>query len=168
MEKVMKMEKYNTVGLTPMMQKFADYYLQTANATQSVVLAGYSVNPSKKSYELLRHPTIVAYIEERNRAIAKKSEKEDNKKLATILNIKNFWSDIMFNENMEIKDRLKASELLAKTYGLFIDKIQISGKVMHSTQVDFSKMTDEELRVIMNGDNTAICHNATDGDARIN
>ncbi len=45
------------------------------------------------------------------------------------LEIQAFWSDTMTNTQVELKDRLKASELLAKSQGMMVEKVVHSGEV---------------------------------------
>lgn len=50
--------------LTPKQKAFADYYIETGNATQSAIKAGYSKKTaSETGYENLRKPHILEYIE---------------------------------------------------------------------------------------------------------
>ena len=44
---------------------------------------------------------------------------EREKQIATVADIQEFWTNVMNNRAYEMKDRLKASELLAKANGLF-------------------------------------------------
>jgi phage terminase small subunit len=41
--------------------------------------------------------------------------------------VKQFWTNTMRNREVEFKDRLKASEYIAKTNAAFIDRQEISG-----------------------------------------
>ena len=49
---------------------FADYYIESLNAFESAIKAGYSENYAKsRSYELLENVGIKAYIDERMKEI---------------------------------------------------------------------------------------------------
>lgn len=53
--------------LTEKQKRFADYYIETGNATKAAVKAGYSRKTAKETgYENLTKPHISSYIEERN------------------------------------------------------------------------------------------------------
>ena len=59
--------------------------------------------------------------------------------------LQRFWSDVTAGrfewQEAPLKDRLRASELLGKSQGLFVEqhKVEVSGSL------DFASMTDEEL-----------------------
>lgn len=109
--------------LTPKQQAFADYYIQSGNATDSARKAGYSEKTSvEMGYENLRKPHIKQYIEERNKQL-------ESTRIADAKEIKTFWTDILRSNEQDLKDRLKASEYLAKTNALFIDKVEQSGEL---------------------------------------
>jgi phage terminase small subunit len=50
---------------------------------------------------------------------------------------KRFWTEIMRDENADIKDRLKASEFIAKTNGAFIDKKELQGAFSNKIEFGF-------------------------------
>lgn len=102
--------------LTPKQQCFADEYIRTGNATQAAVLAGYSRKYTNTNANKLLHNTAIHdYIDKRNAAIL-------NRRIASIEEIKESWTAIMLDDGIKTCDRLKASELLAKSYGVFLDK----------------------------------------------
>lgn len=103
--------------LTEKQKKFIDFYLQTGNATKSCKLAGYNGdNLDRIGYENLRK--LESYIKPR-------LEKIDNTLLATTQEILVFWSKSMTDENFKPLERLKASELLAKALGMFVQKVEV-------------------------------------------
>ena len=110
--------------LTAKQQKFCDYYIETANATESYKRAGYSWSndniASVEGHKLLRKPKIQGYIQDKNKLL-------ESDRIADMKEVKEFWTTTMRNESVEHKDRLKASELIAKTNGAFLDKVEHSG-----------------------------------------
>jgi phage terminase small subunit len=58
---------------------------------------------------------VLEYIEERD-------ERLDVEFIEDITKKKRFWSEIMRDENADMKDRLKASDYIAKTKGAFFEK----------------------------------------------
>ena len=114
---------------------FADYYIESLNAYESAIRAGYSENYAKsQSYKLLDNVGIKNYIDERMAS-------KDDYRIASQDEILQILTDIargiteeevvQFSQLGEelrttrkptIKDRMKASELLGKRYRLFIDK----------------------------------------------
>lgn len=123
--------------MTEKQKRFADYYLETANATEAAIRAGYSEKTAKEiGYENLMKPHIKKYIEERNKAL-------ESERVADMREVREFWSETMRNKNLENKDRLKASEMIAKANGAFVNKMEHSGSVNILNQLD--QLSDEEL-----------------------
>lgn len=110
--------------LTPKQKKFCDNYLVSGNATESAIKAGYSKRTAKEmGCENLTKPNLTNYI---------KSKSVSNE-ISTVMNmqeIRETWTKLIRDDKTtETKDRLKASEMLAKTYGAFLDKVEHSGDV---------------------------------------
>jgi phage terminase small subunit len=105
-------------------KKFADYYIQTGNATESYKRAGYKAKGNvaeANASRLLRNAKVVEYIEERNKQL-------ESSRIADMEEVKKFWTNTMRNEYAELKDRLKASEYIAKTNAAFIDTVNANVK----------------------------------------
>ncbi len=103
--------------LTEKQKKFIDYYIQTGNATESCRLAGYKGNNlDRLGYENLRKLEI--FIKPRINEL-------DLKRTASLEDIFKFWTITMNNDDIKTNDRLKASELLAKSQGAFIEKVEV-------------------------------------------
>lgn len=132
--------------MTNKQKRFCDEYLIDMNATQSAIRAGYSPKTAKViGNENLSKPYVKAYIEKRLK------EKEDNL-IATQDEVLRYLTSVMRGESeSEIvvvegcgdgvseakrmlkapdeRERLKASELLAKRYGILSDKVKLDGVV---------------------------------------
>ena len=107
--------------LTPKQQKFCDFYIKTGNATESAIQAGYKKSSAYSvGSENLRKPEIKEYI-------AKRSKSLENERIASMGEVKEFWTSLLRNKEKDDKDRLKASEYIAKTNGAFLDKVEHSG-----------------------------------------
>jgi phage terminase small subunit len=110
-------------NLNPKQKKFADYYIETGNATESYIRAGYQTEGNSaevNASRLLRNAKVLEYIKERN-------EQLDVEFIADITETKRFWTEIMRDTGTDIKDRLKASEYIAKTNGAFVEKKELQG-----------------------------------------
>ncbi|MFP5111378.1 terminase small subunit [Bacillaceae bacterium C204] len=110
-------------GLNIKQKRFADYYIETGNATTSYLRAGYEAEGNAaevNASRLLRNAKVLKYIKERN-------EQLDVEYVADITETKRFWTEIMRDDNADIKDRLKASEYIAKTNGAFVEKKELKG-----------------------------------------
>src|SRR4051812_29788579 len=98
-------------------KRFADYYIETGNATASYLRAGYEAEANSaevNASRLLRNARVLAYIKERNAQL-------DVEFIVDITETKRFWTEIMRDENADMKDRLRASEFIAKTNGAFVE-----------------------------------------------
>ena len=108
--------------LTPKQQAFADYYIQTGNATESYKRAYPSCKKDDtaraNASRLLTNANIVSYVAE------KQKELESNR-MANMEEVREFWSETMRNTENAMKDRLKASEMIARTSGAFLDKVEM-------------------------------------------
>jgi phage terminase small subunit len=127
--------------LTPKQKAFADYYIETGNATIAYKKAGYSVKSDNaaavEGSKLLRNPKVKKYIEERMKEL-------ESKRIASQEEILQFLTSVMRGEVTEeipvgkgegyfeledktpsVKDRVKAAELLGKRYMLWTEKQQV-------------------------------------------
>ena len=107
--------------LTPKQRLFVQYYC--GNATDAARKAGYKGNDNTLSivgFENLRKPNVQAAIQARQ-------EIEERPKVANRQDRQKFWSEVMSSAEVDMKDRLKASELLGKSEGDFLDRIKLSG-----------------------------------------
>jgi phage terminase small subunit len=129
------------VKLTEKQKRFADYYIETGNATESAVKAGYSRKTAKEiASENLTKPNIKEYIDSRLKEM-------DNKRIMNAEEVMQLLTSIARNEiqedvvvfgeggsdiatkGMSAKDRLKALELIGKRYTLWTDKTQLEGTI---------------------------------------
>lgn len=106
--------------LTEKQRRFVEAYMGEAagNSTKAARLAGYkgSENTLKSiASENLTKPDIIAAIDERVNS---------DPKIATRKERQAFWTKVMKGEEpgAEMKDRLKASELLGKSHADFVDR----------------------------------------------
>lgn len=123
---------------------FCEYYVACGSATESVMKAGYSEKyAGQNADKLLKNTNIQNYIKELNKKV-------ENKRIADIKEVKEFWSDVLRDERAKMQDRLKASEYIAKTNGAFLDKVEVKGEI-NSTN-SFSGLSTEELKKVIFGD----------------
>lgn len=112
-----------TKKLTSKQRLWLDEYLKTNNYTIASRNAGYK--GSDKSLKQIGYENAIRlslFIQERRTEI---NDRIDNKNIAELEDIYEFWTNI-FNDNFEeTKDRLKASELLAKSKGAFVEKVEV-------------------------------------------
>lgn len=66
--------------------------------------------------------------------------------IKSIADIQQWWSDVVGDDQQEMRDRMKASELLVKSQGGFIDKVDVKGTV-NNPLAGFS--TEELKRLVL-------------------
>ena len=97
-------------------QAFCEAYLASGNATEAAREAGYSPRSARsQGQRLLTFADIQEYLAARNQEISAASTAQGEE-------IRQFWTATMRDQGAKTGDRLKASELLAKTYGAFLDR----------------------------------------------
>ena len=108
-------------GLSVKQRRFIEAY--DGNATAAAIAAGYS----PKTARLQGHKNIT-----KDNILEAIQSRENKRMESTILTREErqaFWSDIIRNEDEKnIMAKLKASELLAKSEGDFLDRHELTGK----------------------------------------
>jgi phage terminase small subunit len=105
--------------LTDKQLRFVELY--AGNASEAAKLAGYS-HPRMAGKRCLKDEYICTLIADKRKAEIKPHIKDRQAR-------QKFWSDFMDNEEKDDKDRLKASELLARSEGDFLDRVENSGEI---------------------------------------
>lgn len=111
------------MGLTPKQKAFAEYYIQSGNASDAARKAGYS---AKTAYaigqENLKKPDIAKYI-------ADLFSDEEEKRIADANEVIRFYTSVMrgeikdqFGLEASLSDRLKAGDSLMKRYAVTADR----------------------------------------------
>ena len=120
---------------------FCEYYVAGGNATESAIKAGYKEKYAGVNADnLLKNTNISKYIKEI-------LEDRTNNRIAKAEEILEFLTATLRGEvteevvvggfgksatekivkNVDLKDRIKAAELLGKRYRLFTDKVEVEG-----------------------------------------
>lgn len=107
--------------LTPKQEKWIEEYIKTDSLTEATVNAGYkSKNPRAIGYQnSIRFKEV---IDKRRLEISKEIK---NNSIAELEDIFQFWTNVFQDENEYMKNRIKASELLAKSKGAFVERHEI-------------------------------------------
>ena len=106
--------------LTAKQRRFVEAY--DGNARKAAIAAGYSEKTADAiGRENLRKPTILAEIKARETVrctplIASRAERQQ------------FWSSVMRDKDQQMRDRLKAAELLGKSEADFVERQEITGR----------------------------------------
>lgn len=112
--------------LTEKQKRFIDYYIETANATESAKRAGYSEKTAKNIG--------AENLTKLNFFIQKRLEEKENNRIASQDEVLQYLTKVMRGEEKDqfgldasLQDRTKCAELLGKRYGTFIEKKELTG-----------------------------------------
>lgn len=127
------------VRLTEKQKQFCDFYIETLNATEAALKAGYSSRTARFiGSENLTKPHIQNYIDQRLKEL-------ESRRIADAKEVLEYLTAVMRGEEEEtvivggefgiekvkkepsIRERNKAAELLGKRYALFTEKVDIEG-----------------------------------------
>jgi len=155
----------NDYGLTIKQQKFAEAYVGTNNASQSLIDAGYAPvvrtdtgeldksKTAKRAQQYLSNPKIRAYVETIREEVIEKvawtAEKVIDKMYQTYLRA---------TDNNDYTNANRSMESIAKHLGMFVDKKEIKqefSSMTGSSDDDIQKLADViGLKVVKSGSNT--------------
>ena len=111
----MKDDRKNKNKLTPKQKAFADYYIQTGNATESAIKAGYS---KKTAYSIgnenLKKPEIMKYIMLRIAPTEKKRIATGDDVMIFLTKVMNGEIEDAFGLDISISDRVAAGKEILK------------------------------------------------------
>lgn len=143
--------------LTAKQRRFIQEYLIDLNATQAAIRAGYSRKTAGViGVENLKKPYIREAIDERLKQI-------DEEKTADAKEIREFWTRVMRGEekdtvlrydneghqveteiDVSMKDRIRASELMGKSFAMFTDKVDSNIDMDLHIEVDYEDKDPSE------------------------
>lgn len=101
-------------GMTTRQRAFCEHYAACGNAAQAAREADYSEKTARsQAQRLLTNVDILKYVRElQDQAAAGR--------IASMLQVKAYWSDVLNNPTEKTADRLRAGELLARAAGAFL------------------------------------------------
>ncbi|HBE2214331.1 TPA: terminase small subunit [Enterococcus faecalis] len=124
--------------MTEKQKRFCDFYIETGNAKEAAIRAGYSEKTAKQiGQENLTKPDLRAYIDERLAELKNEQTADAQEVLeyltavmrgeykeATLIGVGE-GAQAVVDIDVGAKDRLKAAELLGKRHALFTDKVDL-------------------------------------------
>ena len=109
--------------LTPKQERWIDEYLKCHDFTTASRNAGYNgSNDTLRTIGYQNSKKFKELLKERRAELSKEIKKST---IASLEDIFEFWTETFNNEDLKNADRLKASELLAKAKGGFIEKVEV-------------------------------------------
>lgn len=132
-------------GLTEKQKRFADYFIESGNATQSYIDAGYKATTREvaeaNARKLLGNYSVKNYIDTR-------IEQKDNSRIASQDEVLEFLTSVMRGEVIErvpiligngmqeltdnipnVQTRKGAAELLGKRYRMFTENVNLNATI---------------------------------------
>lgn len=105
-------------------RRFCVAYAACGNAAQAAREAGYSKKTARsQGQRMLTNVDILEYVRELQDEAA-------TARIASMKQVKAFWSDVMHNPSEKTADRLRAGELLARSAGAFVHRSADGGEVI--------------------------------------
>lgn len=134
------------MNLTDKQKAFCDYYLESLNATEAAIKAGYSKKTARKiGSENLTKLDIKNYIDKRlkeleDARIAKVDEvmkfltsslrgEVEEEVVSTMSTMEGETKPVIIKKQISARDRIKAAELIGRRYQLFTDKVNVEGNI---------------------------------------
>lgn len=97
-------------------RRFCEAYAACGNAAQAAREAGYSEKTARsQGQRLLTDVDILKYV----RVL---QDEAATARIASLKQVKAFWSDVMHDPSEKTADRLRAGELLARSAGAFVHR----------------------------------------------
>lgn len=136
--------------MTEKQKKFCDYYLETGNATEAAIKAGYSKKTAKEmGYENLTKPHIKAYIDQRTKQM-------DSERIATPEEVLKYFTSVMrgevrdqFNLDAPLAERTKAADALAKRFKFYDKDNRALTKLereKEQLEIEYKRLQNEKLK----------------------
>lgn len=120
-------------------QTIMNYMQNGGNIKKAMIDAGYSETYADRNSKYL-----LGIIGDE---IKKAQENIRNDNIKSIEEVQQWWSEVMDDNEENTKNRLKASELLVKSKGGFMEKMEVTAK-----EDPFDKLKVEELRQLIDDD----------------
>ena len=120
-------------------QTIMNYMQNGGNIKKAMIDAGYSETYADRNSKYL-----LGIIGDE---IKKAQGNIRNDNIKSIEEVQQWWSEVMDDKEESTKNRLKASELLVKSKGGFIEKMEVTAK-----EDPFDKLNVEELRRLIDDD----------------
>lgn len=119
-------------------QVVLNYKANGGNMKQAMIDAGYSETYADRNSKYL-----LGIIGDEIKAQQKNIV---SSKIKTVTEIQEWWSGIMDDAEIDYKERIKCSDLLAKSQGAYIENVNVNGNINNP----MAGLTTEELKKLVN------------------
>lgn len=118
-------------------KEFAEIYAACPNAAEAARRAGYSERTARQiGQRLLTKDDIAEYIKQLQ-------DEATDMRISTVRDVKIFWSEVMNDEDEKTVTRLKASELLAKSSGMFLPQDNKDDEIIDDVVIYLPEIKEE-------------------------
>lgn len=114
-----------------------NYKMNGGNMKQAMLDAGYAETTADRQAKRL--------LKKVGCEIGEAQKEINSPKIKTIREIQEWWSANIDNPDVEKKDQIKCSELLAKSQGGFVENVNVNGRVNNP----LSGLSTEELKKLV-------------------
>lgn len=129
--------------LTIKQKRFADLYIETGNATQSYIDAGYKATKREvaeaNARKLLGNYSVQNYIDSQMEQLQQNTIASQEEVLQYLTKVMRGEEKDQFGLDASLQDRTKCAELLGKRYGTFKEKVDVGGSVPVVIQDDVAE-----------------------------
>ena len=116
--------------ITPQQQEFVDYYIETNNAYQSAIRAGYKESYARNAGDtILQKEAVVKYKAERLKQLESDRIAKPAEVLEFLTRVISGEEKDSFGLDVGIADKTKAAELIGKRYALWKEALEVKGNV---------------------------------------
>ncbi len=130
--------------LTVRQKRFIEAY--NGNASEAARQAGYSPKwADRQAHELMEKNGEIAA------AIRQREKERTDALIATREERQRFWTSIMRDEDVDLRDRLRAAELLGRSEGDFIERVSLDARTEVRCDVELEAVlaADPETRRLL-------------------
>lgn len=114
-----RVKAYN--ALTNKQRAFCDHYTRSGNAMEAALYAGYTERSARINHgRILQRPEVARYL---SLLTAHVPEEQ----IASLVELRSFWTTAMRDEEGDMRERLKASELLGRSLAAFVERREQTG-----------------------------------------
>lgn len=137
--------------LTEKQRRFIDYYLETGNATESAIKAGYSKKTAYRTgADNLKKPQLRAYIDSRRAQMDEERIAKPQEVLMYLTGVMRGEIKDQFDLDAPLQERTRAAEALAKRYRLYDAKDNKSlseyEKIEKELELERLRLQNEKLK----------------------
>jgi len=132
--------------LTPRQRIFVETYSAIPNATNAAKEAGY--RGTENTLSVIGHENLGKLKIKMALELKTKANGSARPAIADRTELQEFWTDIIRDVDKAIPDRLKSADSLAKSQGLFIDRVEVRGAIANLSMRELVDHIETKARLL--------------------